>query len=124
MGEVVIGHDTRIGLHNTVIGPVRVGDHVNLAQGVLLSGLNHTFSNPDELISRQRVSTAPIVIDDDVWIGGNAVILPGVHIGRHSVVGAGSVVTKDVPPYTVVAGNPARVLRQIARAGQQADNNE
>lgn len=124
MGEVVIGHDTRIGLHNTVIGPVRVGDHVNLAQGVLLSGLNHTFSNPDELISRQRVSTAPIVIDDDVWIGGNAVILPGVHIGRHSVVGAGSVVTKDVPPYTVVAGNPARVLRQIARTGQQADNNE
>jgi acetyltransferase-like isoleucine patch superfamily enzyme len=113
VGDIVIGNDTRIGLHNTVIGPVRIGNQVNIAQNVLLSGLSHNFSDPLIPICQQGVSTRPIVIEDDVWIGGNATILPGVHIGRHSVIGAGSVVTKDVPAYTVVVGNPARILKQI-----------
>jgi acetyltransferase-like isoleucine patch superfamily enzyme len=56
-------------------------------------------------------SKASIAIEDDVWIGANAVILPGVTIGRGAVIGAGSVVTKDVAPYTICAGNPARVMR-------------
>jgi acetyltransferase-like isoleucine patch superfamily enzyme len=55
----------------------------------------------------------PITIGDDVWVGGGAIILPGVTIGEHSVVGAGAVVTKDVAPYTVVAGNPATVRRRL-----------
>jgi maltose O-acetyltransferase len=55
----------------------------------------------------------PISIEDNVWIGGAAILLPGVSIGRNAVVGAGSVVTRDVPPNTVVAGNPARVIREI-----------
>ncbi len=55
----------------------------------------------------------PITIKDDVWIGGNAIIVPGVTIGNGSVIGAGSVVTKDVPPFTVVAGNPAKVIRRL-----------
>jgi acetyltransferase-like isoleucine patch superfamily enzyme len=113
VGEVIIGDDSRVGLHNTIIGPVRIGNQVNLAQGVILSGLNHVFNNSHTPICQQGVSTNSIVIDDDVWIGGNAVVVAGIHIGRHSVVGAGSVVTKDVPAFTVVAGNPARVIKEI-----------
>ena len=64
-------------------------------------------------IDAQGVNTSEIVIDDDVWIGANAVITAGVHIGRHSVVAAGAVVTKDVPEYSVVGGVPAKVIRTI-----------
>lgn len=111
VGEILIGDHTRIGLHNTVIGPVHIGSEVNLAQGVVVSGLNHRFADAQTPIARQGVDTALTVIEDDVWIGANAVVVPGVHIGRHSVIGAGSVVTKDVPPYSVAVGNPARVIR-------------
>lgn len=61
----------------------------------------------------------PITIGDDVWVGGAAVICPGVTIGNNAVVGAGSVVTKDVEPYTVVAGNPAKLIRRLEQQGQQ-----
>ena len=62
--------------------------------------------------------TKPIIVEDDCWIGANAVITAGVTIGRHSVVAGGSVVTRDVAPYTVVGGNPARILKQYdAEAG-------
>jgi acetyltransferase-like isoleucine patch superfamily enzyme len=113
VGEIRIGDHTRIGLHNTVIGPVRIGSDVNLAQGVVVSGLNHRFADPGAPIARQGVNTALTVIDDDVWIGANAVVTAGVHIGRHSVIGAGSVVTKDVPAGSVAVGNPARVIKSI-----------
>lgn len=113
VGDLYIGHHTRIGLHNTIIGPVNIGNHVNLAQGVVVSGLNHNFQDTNKRIDEQGVSTLPITIHDDVWIGANAVITAGVTIGRHSVVAAGSVVTKDVPEYTVVAGSPARVIKRM-----------
>lgn len=113
VGDLYIGHHTRIGLHNTIIGPVNIGNHVNLAQGVVVSGLNHNFQDTNKRIDEQGVSTLPITIHDDVWIGANAVITAGVTIGRHSVVAAGSVVTKDVPEYTVVAGSPARVIKKM-----------
>ena len=111
VGAVRIGDHSRVGLHNTIIGPVRIGDHVNLAQGVVVSGLNHGFSDPEKRFDEQQVTTAEVVIEDDVWIGANSVILQGVHLGTHSVIAAGAVVTKDVQPYTVVAGNPAKVIR-------------
>lgn len=113
VGDLHIGHHTRIGLHNTLIGPVSIGNHVNLAQGVVVSGLNHNFQDITKRIDEQGVSTSPITIHDDVWIGANSVITAGVTIGRHSVVAAGSVVTKDVPEYTVVAGSPARVIKKL-----------
>ncbi len=113
VGDVVIGDHTRIGLHNTIIGPVTIGSHVNLAQGITVTALNHNFCDAQKRIDQQGVSTAAVVISDDVWIGANAVILPGVTIGRHSVIAAGAVVTKDVPPYSVAAGVPARIIKHL-----------
>lgn len=112
VGDVIIGSCCRIGLSNTIIGPVRIGNDVNLAQGIVVSGLNHNYTDPTQTIISQGVSTAPIVIEDDVWVGANAVILAGVTIGRHSVIAAGSVVTRDVPPLTLAGGCPARPLKQ------------
>lgn len=111
VGAVVIGCDTRIGLGNTVIGPVRVGDHVITAQHVVLSGLNHNYEDVGRTIREQGVSTRPIVIEDDVWIGANSTVTAGVTIGRHSIVAAGSVVAKDIPPFSVCAGVPARMIK-------------
>lgn len=113
VGDVLIGDHTRIGLHNTIIGPVRIGSHVNLAQGITVTALNHNFDDTNKRIDEQGVSTKAVTIEDDVWIGANAVILPGVTIGNHCVVAAGAVVTKDVPPHSLVAGVPAKVIKQI-----------
>lgn len=113
VGDVVIGDETRIGLHNTIIGPVSIGNNVNLAQGVTVTALNHNFDDVTKRIDEQGITTKEVVIGDDVWIGANAVVLPGVHIGRHVVVAAGAVVTKDVPDYTLVGGVPAKIIKKI-----------
>lgn len=113
VGDVVIGNNTRIGLHSTVIGPVTIGNNVNLAQGITVTALNHNISDSTLRFDEQGITTKPIVIEDDVWIGANAVILPGVKIGRHSVVAAGAVVNKDVPSGTLVAGVPATVKKTL-----------
>ena len=113
VGDVTIGDYTRIGIHNTIIGPVCIGNHVNLAQGITVTALNHHFEDASKRIDEQGISTKPIVIGDDVWIGANAVILPGVTIGSHCVVAAGAVVTKDVPNHTLVGGVPAKLIKKI-----------
>ena len=113
VGDVMIGDHTRIGLHNTIIGPVKIGSHVNLAQGITVTALNHNFDDAEKRIDEQGVSTKPVTIEDDVWVGANAVILPGVTIGNHCVIAAGAVVTKDVPPHSLVAGVPAKVIKNI-----------
>lgn len=113
VGDVVIGDHTRIGIHSTVIGPVTIGSHVNLAQGITVTALNHNFEDITKRIDEQGIATKPVTISDDVWIGANAVILPGVTIGHHAVVAAGAVVTKDVPDNCVVGGVPATVIKQL-----------
>lgn len=113
VGDVIIGDNTRIGLHSTVIGPVEIGSNVNLAQGIVVTALNHNFTDCTKRIDEQGVSTAKVTIGNDVWIGANATVLPGVTIGNHSVVAAGAVVTKDVPPYSLVGGVPAKILKKL-----------
>ncbi len=114
VGDVTIGDYTRIGIHCTVIGPVCIGSHVNLAQGITVTALNHNFGDAARRIDEQGVSTKPVVIGDDVWIGANAVILPGVTIGSHCVIAAGAVVTKDVPDYTLAGGVPAKIIKDLS----------
>ena len=114
VGDVIIGDHTRSGIHCTVIGPVTIGSHVNLAQGITVTALNHNFVETDKRIDEQGISTKQVTISDDVWIGANAVILPGVTIGRHAVVAAGAVVTKDVPDNCIVGGVPATIIKKLS----------
>jgi len=112
VGSVIIGDRTKIGLSNTIIGPVTIGNDIRLAQNITLSGLNHNYEDISIPIHEQGVSTAPISIEDNTWIGANVVVLAGVTIGKHSIVAAGSIVTKDIPAYSVAVGNPARIIKQ------------
>lgn len=112
VGDVIIGNNTRIGMSNVIIGPVNVGNDIMFAQNIVVSGLNHTYQDINIPIADQAVQTAQITIEDEVWIGANAVITAGITVGKHSVVAGGSVVTKNVPPYSIVGGNPAKLLKQ------------
>ncbi len=113
LGDVIIGQRTRIGLGNVIIGPVNIGHDVILAQNIVVSAMNHGYADVAIPIKNQACSKDLITIADECWIGANCVITAGVNIGKHSVVAGGSVVVKDVPAYSIVAGNPARVIKQF-----------
>ena len=112
VGDVKIGAYSRVGLGNVIIGPIEIGSHVILAQNIAISGLDHKYKDVKKRIDEQGVETDLIVIDDDVWVGANSIITKGVKIGTHSIVAGGSVVTKNVDSYTIVAGNPARTIKR------------
>jgi acetyltransferase-like isoleucine patch superfamily enzyme len=111
VGDVIIGNNTLIGIGNTIIGPITIGNNVIFAQNIVASALNHEYKNPHIPIRQQAINTAKIIIEDDCWIAANVVITAGVTIGKHSVVAAGAVVTKNIPPYTVVVGTPAKIFK-------------
>lgn len=112
VGDLYIGTDSIVGIGSVLIGPVKIGDNVMLAQNVVVSGLNHGYEDPNLPPSKQKEVKKLIFIDDDVWIGANSVITAGVNIGRHVVIGAGSVVTRDISAYSVAVGNPARIIKK------------
>ena len=112
VGDVLIGNNCGIGLSNVIIGPVKMGNYVMLAQNIVVSGLNHGYEDVTLPPRVQKVVTKQITIEDNVWIGANCVITAGVTIGKHAVIGAGSVVTKDIPQFSVAVGNPARVIKK------------
>lgn len=112
VGDVLIGDNTLVGMSNVIIGPVTIGNNVILAQNIVVSGLNHDYKDVTLPIYKQKILVSPIVIEDDCWIAANSVITSGVTIGKHSVVAAGAVVTKSIPPYSVAVGNPAKVIKQ------------
>lgn len=112
VGDIIIGNYCRIGLNNTVIGPIHIEDGVNISQNVVLIGLNHNYQDINQNIIEQGITTAPIHIGSDTIIGANTVILPGVSIGKHCFIGAGCIVTKNIPDYSVAIGNPARIIKR------------
>jgi len=112
VGDVLIGYGSLVGMSNVIIGPVTIGNNVILAQNIVASGLNHEYRDINTPISLQPITKALITIEDDCWIAANSVITAGVTIGKHSVIAAGAVVTKDVPPYSIAAGNPAKVIKR------------
>jgi acetyltransferase-like isoleucine patch superfamily enzyme len=114
-GQLKIGDNTHIndGLVVACNLSVEIGKNVLMADRVFIGDSNHGYEQTDKPVIEQRMSTAePVRIEDGSWIGINACILKGVTVGSHSVVGAGSVVTENVPPHSVVAGNPAKIVRQ------------
>lgn len=112
MGDIVIGDYSMILSRAKVVGPVVIGQRVIVSSGSHITGLTHNYEDITQPIQTQGVTTNLTTIEDDVWIGGNSAINQGVTIGRHSVIGTGSVVTRDIPPYSVAVGNPARVIKK------------
>ncbi len=119
VGDVIIGDNTLIGMSNVIIGPITIGDNVIFAQNIVASGLNHEYTDVNTPIHQQKILVSPIIVEDDCWIAANSVITAGVTIGRHSVIAAGAVVTKNIPPNSVAAGNPAKVIKQYDAGTQQ-----
>jgi maltose O-acetyltransferase len=122
-----VGSHVNLGTRPTLLathGRIVIGDHVMFGPNVSIRGGNHRFDIPglyvDEVTDHMKrpEDDLGVVIEDDVWIGGGATILHGVTIGRGSIIGAAAVVTKSVPPYSVAAGNPARVIRPRWNAGE------
>ena len=116
-----IGRDCLIGEFSVIRGQggVTIGDRVYTSPLVQVAAVNHVFSDPTRPFVEQGITAQGITIEDDVWIGAGAIVTDGVTIGRGAVVAAGAVVTRDVPPHTVVAGIPARVIRRVGEEETQ-----
>jgi acetyltransferase-like isoleucine patch superfamily enzyme len=116
-GHIRIGEASGINDHARLYGTVSIGRYAAVGPNLMVASSTHVYASPEpwRLIGEQELAhpgpEAEVRIGDDVWIGINVVIMPGVTIGRGAVIGANSVVTKDVPPYTVAAGAPARIVR-------------
>lgn len=102
-----INHHTDIGGR----GGLKIGSEVMIGPYTQIITAGHNYSDIHTPISKQDIKCEPVIIEDDVWIGTHVVILPNVKIGKGAIVGAGSVVTKDVQPYTIVAGTPAKLIK-------------
>lgn len=108
--NIIMGARCTLNPYSVARGTITMGDGVRVGAHSSLLGFNHSFA-PDRPVHQQPTTTKGIEIGDDVWIGSHVVVVDGVRIGSHAVIGAGSVVTKDVPEWAVVAGNPARKIR-------------
>lgn len=110
--EVSLGDNSGIGVNALISSYVSIGNDVMMGPECMMYTTNHGMTKLDIPMWKQKSSEPrPIAIGNDVWIGARVIILPGVHIGDGCVIGAGSVVTKDVEPYSIVAGNPAKLIR-------------
>jgi len=114
-GELTAGSHCSFNAHAVVRGRVTFGNFVRIASHACVIGFEHVTDDVERPIATQGIRRRGIAIGDDVWIGAGAQVLDGVRIGAHAVVGAGAVVTRDVPAYAVVVGNPAQVLRDRRR---------
>lgn len=112
---IKIGKNSLVGEYSVIRGQggVVIGDRVYTSPFTQIIAVNHVFDDPERPFTEQGIIAAGIVIEDDVWLGAGAVITDGVRVGKGAVVAAGAVVTKDVPPHTVVGGVPARVIKSI-----------
>jgi acetyltransferase-like isoleucine patch superfamily enzyme len=119
-GNVSLGDHCSVQIYSILVGygtgddpdgRILIGNYVRIASHVMMIGANHVFADDKIPIHRQGLCHQPIVVEDDVWIGGGVVVLAGVTLGRGTVIGAGSVVTKNIPPMSVAVGNPARIIK-------------
>lgn len=110
--QIEIGDNSGIGINCQLFGPIKIGCDVMMSSDVIILTANHKFDRLD-IPMRQQGSNSPrpVTIEDDVWIGTRVIILPGVKIAKGAIIGAGAIVTKDVPGYAIVGGNPAKIIK-------------
>lgn len=120
---IQIGRDCLIGEYSIIRGQggVTIGDRVFTSPFTQIIAVNHIFDDPKRPFIDQGITAEGIVIEDDCWLGAGAVITDGVRVGKGSVVAAGAVVTKDVPPHSVVAGVPAKIIKTIDGQGSSTE---
>jgi acetyltransferase-like isoleucine patch superfamily enzyme len=114
-GGVKIGNNTSINSNVSIVASppnnIIIGCDCLIAQNVVIRSDDHRFDDVNKLIREQGRAGSDITIENDCWVGANAVVLKGVHLGAHSIVGAGAIVTKSFPPYSVIVGNPAKLMK-------------
>lgn len=121
LGHLIeIGDNSGIGIDCSVPPDLKIGNDVMMGREVLIFGQNHRFDDLSIPMRLQGFKSLPVIIEDDVWIGARVIILPGVVIGKGTILGAGAVVTKDVPPFAICGGNPAKVIRFRKDGNQDA----
>jgi maltose O-acetyltransferase len=118
--HIRIGETSELGTRCMIQSGVVIGDNVIMGPDVKIFSRNHRFDDPGQPVALQGKLQRSVVIGNDVWIGANVVVLPGVTIGDHAILAAGAIVTRDVPEWAIVGGNPARLIkdrRDDERAG-------
>lgn len=109
---IEIGNNSGLGVNCSVRGPLKIGANVMMGPDVIIMTSSHNFESVNVPMNQQgSLEKQKVTICDDVWIGVRAIVLPGVTIGQGAIIGAGAVVTKDVPEYAVVGGVPARIIK-------------
>lgn len=110
--DIKIGNNSGLGMYSKVPNDIIIGEDVMMGLNVTVFGANHNSERTDIPMRKQGMITyQPVIIEDDVWIGSNVMIMPGLKISKGSIVGAGSIVTKDFPAYSIIAGNPAKLIK-------------
>ncbi len=113
-GSVEIGRNVAIGHNSEIIAEnagIKIGDNCRIAAEAFIITNNHNYNDPNKLIREQGRSHSEVVLGNDIWVGRRSIILPNVTIGDGAVIAAGSIVTKDVAPYSIVGGNPAKLIK-------------
>ncbi|MFA6567392.1 MAG: acyltransferase [Victivallales bacterium] len=110
--EIVIGSKSHFAPYCVLYGPLEIGEGCCVAAHAVFAGVGHQYDDPSIPFADRPGIARKIVIEDNVWIGANAVIIQGVRVGSGSIIGAGAVVTKDVEPYSVMGGVPARLIKR------------
>jgi maltose O-acetyltransferase len=109
--NVKIGDYSELGQHSLIHADVTIGNYVIMGPNVKIYTRNHNFSDLSVPIALQGKSSQPTFVGNDVWIGANVVITAGVTVGDHAIIAAGSIVTKSVPKFAIVGGNPAKLIK-------------
>lgn len=122
--RIKIGRDSLVGEYTVIRGQggVYIGDRVYTSPFTQIIAVNHVFDDANKPFVEQGITAQGITIEDDVWLGSGSIITDGVHIGKGAVIAAGAVVTKDVPPHTVVGGVPAIEIKKIEHGDRNGTN--
>ena len=110
--NIEIGRNSSIGMNCKVPNNIIIGEDVMMGPNVIIFGSNHVFDRTDIPMRKQGMEKYPaVIIEDDVWIGSNSIIMPSLTIQKGSIIGSGSIVTKNFPAYSIIAGNPAKLIK-------------